>query len=223
MGEPNQYLDRDDQIERGLIAESEWYAEACRELEEAYLRQSDPVRQCGLDGGLDHWERRRRVIVEAIDHDGTLLDIGCANGLLIETVAAWAAERGFRIEPFGLDLSPGLAALARSRLPAWADRVFAGNAIDWTPPRRFDFVRTELEYVPRARRQNLVARLRDGVVAPSGRLIVCAYRPRGQRDAEPIGDNLRGWGATVMGEAVAVDPCAGGAATRVVWIDGQGS
>jgi len=159
--------------------------------------------------------------VEAIDRDGTFLDIGCVNGLLMETVAAWAAERGFWIEPFGLDLSPRLVALARSRLPAWADRVFVGNAIDRTPPRRFASVRTELEYVPAARRRDLIAHLLDHVVKPVGRLIVCAYRPAVVHDAEPIGDEVRRWGMAPAGEAVAIDCRDGGVPTRVVWIDGR--
>jgi hypothetical protein len=46
---------------------------------------------------------------------------------------AWCAERGVRLEPFGVDLSPGLAAEAR-RLPRWADGIWVGNALDWTAP-----------------------------------------------------------------------------------------
>ena len=34
---------------------------------------------------------------------GTWLDIGCANGLLMETLAAWVADNGYRVEPYGLE------------------------------------------------------------------------------------------------------------------------
>ena len=37
-------------------------------------------------------ERARRPIVSAIDRDGTFLDVGCANGLLMESLATWAGE-----------------------------------------------------------------------------------------------------------------------------------
>ena len=61
---------------------------------------------------------------------------------MMETLTAWCRERDHIIEPYGLDISPELADLARGRLPHWADRIFAGNAIDCVPPHRFDFVRT---------------------------------------------------------------------------------
>lgn len=199
--------------------ESAWYAETRDRLEAAYLAADTPQRQSGLNGDAAHWERRRSVIVEAINNDGTFLDVGCANGLLMETVVGWAAARGCRLEPYGLDISPKLAALARSRYPAWAERIFTGNIMEWDPPRRFDYVRTELVYVPPARQPALVARLLAQIVAHGGRLIVCAYRARGDRDAEPIDQLLSSWGLTVGGLADAVDDADGGVATRVIWLD----
>ena len=63
----------------------------------------------------------------------------------MECVARWGAPRGFAIEPYGLDIAPGLAALAQRRYPAWAERVSVGNALGFRPRHRFDFVRTGLE------------------------------------------------------------------------------
>lgn len=67
-------------------------------------------------------EAVRRHITEGIADDGTFLDVGCANGLLMESVAAWCAERGLDVEPYGVDISPALAELARRRLPQWVGR-----------------------------------------------------------------------------------------------------
>ena len=206
-------------LANGRLDENEWYGRNRELVEVAYLASEDPRAQSGLGGDAAHWERRRRVIVEALDRDGTFLDVGCANGLLMETLVRWAGERGFRIEPHGLDFSPRLVALARAWLPAWADRIHVGNIVDWEPPRRFDYVRTELEYVPRPRQPGLVGRLLARAVAPGGRLVVCAYRPRGTRDAAPVGDLLRSWGFAVAGEATATDAADGGTATRVAWLD----
>jgi glyoxylase-like metal-dependent hydrolase (beta-lactamase superfamily II) len=89
----------------------------------------------------------------------------------MEAIAGWAA---FPVEPYGLDFAPQLAAEARRRLAQWADRIFAGDALTWEPPQRFDFVRTELVYVPDDRRREYVARLIEWV-EPDGRLIVCGY------------------------------------------------
>jgi SAM-dependent methyltransferase len=150
-----------------------------------YLASDDPYRQSGHGGHAASWEVGRRPIVRAIDHDGTFLDVGCANGLLMESVVEWSEHR---IEPYGLDFAPRLVELARRRLPQWADRIFLGEALTWDPPRRVDFVRTELVYVPQDRRRELVERLLERVVAPGGRLLVCGY------GGDPVHEQLRAWG-----------------------------
>jgi len=62
--------------------------------------------------------------------------------------------RRLAVEPYGVDISPALAELARQRLPQWADRIWIGNAVDWQPPAglRFDYVHILLDSVPRSRR-----------------------------------------------------------------------
>jgi SAM-dependent methyltransferase len=200
--------------------ERAWYQTIRRLLETAYLAASDPAAQSGKGGGLAAWELARRPIATAIHRDGTFLDIGCANGLLMESIVAWAAEAGYSIEPFGLDLSRALARLARQRLPYWADRIWAGNAMTWQPPHQFDFVRTELVYVPPGREPDLVHRLLNSAVAPGGRLLVCSYG--GSSGAEPrvqpLEDLLAAWGFRTHGYAEA-RASNGVVITRVVWID----
>jgi hypothetical protein len=135
-----------------------WNAETRRLLERAYLTAQDPRAGSGFRGDEARWERARKPILGAIDRDGALLDVGCANGLLMESLVAWAGEEGYSIEPYGLDLIEPVAALARRRLPRWSQRIFAGDVMAWTPPFRFDFVRTELECVLPDRRKALVER-----------------------------------------------------------------
>lgn len=209
----------EDDLASGRLDEAGWYAAVRDLIEAAYLSSDDPREQSGLGGNAAHWERRRHVLVEAVDRDGTVLDVGCANGLLMETLVAWAAARGYRLEPYGVDISPKLTALARARLPMWAERISVGNAIEWEPPRRFDYVFTALEYVPRVRQPDLVARLRHRVVAPEGRLVVCAYRARGAKEADPLAERLRAWNVPIHGEAIATDETNGRVATRIVWSD----
>jgi 2-polyprenyl-3-methyl-5-hydroxy-6-metoxy-1,4-benzoquinol methylase len=97
--------------------ESDYYEETRTLLERAYLTSEDPRGGSGFRGDEVRWERVRRPILSAVDRDGTFLDVGCANGLLMESVAAWAAEDGLQVELYGLDLIESLAALARRRLP----------------------------------------------------------------------------------------------------------
>jgi SAM-dependent methyltransferase len=186
--------------------------------EAKYIAGTNPRQQSGFGRDARDWERFRRPVVAPIDRDGSFLDIGCANGLLMESVAAWAREAGHRVEPFGLEISEKLAELARRRLSQWRDRIFVGNALFWEPPARFDFVRTELGYVPPSRRREYAERLLERFVAPGGRLIICSYgssRPEGDR-AEPLVDEIRGWAVPVHSVDDVVSPEHGFVITRVV-------
>ncbi len=162
-------------LEAGEIDEAQWYREVAAVITPAYLAADNPRAQSGSSADDAGWAHARGLIADAVDRDGTFLDVGCASGYLMECLVRWCQERGHRIEPYGLDIAPELADLARQRLPHWAERIFVGNAIDWAPPRRFDFVRTGLEYVPQQRQRDLVARLLRDVVAPGGRLIIGVY------------------------------------------------
>ena len=199
-------------------AERDFFAQEQALHETKYLAGTNPRQQSGFGRDATDWARFRRSVVAPIDRDGSFLDIGCANGLLMESVVAWAREGGHQIEPFGLDISETLAELARQRLPQWRERIFVGNALLWEPPIRFDFVRTELVYVPLSRRREYASRLLQRFVAPGGRLIICSYgssRAEGDR-AEPLVDELRGWGISVHSVDEVVSSEHGFVITRVV-------
>ena len=153
------------------------------EFEDAYLVTGDAPRASGCNSGAEGWEIGRRPIAEAVHRGGSFLDVGCANGLLMESIAGWSQHP---LEPYGLDFAPRLVELARSRLPQWTNRIFLGDVLEWQPPRRFDFVRTELVYAPPDRERELVERLL-GWLEPGGRLIVCGY-------GDPVRVRLRAWG-----------------------------
>jgi hypothetical protein len=99
-----------------------------------------------------------------------------------------------------LEILPDLAALARRRLPHWADCIVVGNALEWTPEHPFDFVRVGLEYVPAPLQARLIAHLLKADVAPGGRLIVGAQ-------SEPVDSpphlraEVANWGFAVAGAA----------------------
>ncbi len=183
----------------------------------AYLAGDNPRAQSGHSGDEVRWEQARRLIVDAIDRDGTFLDVGCASGHLMETVQAWAAADGFALEPYGLDISPELAELARTRLPKWRDRIWVGNALEWTPPQRFDFVRAGLEYAPPHRRPNLVQHLLEDACVPGGRLILGVRNE--SRDARSLEQEVAAWGFQIAGrtERPHSDPRV---VRRAFWIDG---
>jgi hypothetical protein len=162
------------------------------EFEQAYLAGDDPRAQSGFHGSADRWEAARRPIVEAIDRDGTFLDVGCANGLLMESVAQWSP---FAIEPHGVDFAPGLVELARKRLPQWADRIWVGDAEFWQPPIRFDFAHIRIE-IPGL--ENVLGFARRVIVSSDG-----SFRRPDSPRAEPVAERLRDLGLDVAGELYA--------------------
>jgi 2-polyprenyl-3-methyl-5-hydroxy-6-metoxy-1,4-benzoquinol methylase len=202
---------------RGELDDAGWHRAIAALIVPAYVGSPTLQGGSGHKGSAEEWEWSRGVIVEAIDRSGTFLDIGCANGLLMESVARWGAARGFDLEPYGLDISPELAAVARQRLPVWSDRITSGNALGYTPSRRFDFVRTGLEYVPAPRRRDLVAWLLDHVVAPGGRLIIGKYNE--EVTPRRIEADLRRWGFPVRGTVDRAHRSEPRLAYRLSWID----
>jgi hypothetical protein len=146
-----------DAYERGDLDDEGWHSAMAALIVPSYLA-GDERMGSGHSGTVADWEYSRGIVAELIpDEPVTILDVGCANGLLMESIARWRPQA----TPFGLDISPELAARACERLPHWSDRIFVGNALHWTPPRRFDLIRTGLEYVPRKRQPALLAHLLD--------------------------------------------------------------
>jgi SAM-dependent methyltransferase len=185
----------------GRIDQAGWHDAVLAIVEPAYLAGDNPRAQSGHSGDAARWERARRLLVDALPGDGSFLDIGCASGHLMETLTAWAGESGIRIEPHGVDISPALAVLARERCPRWAERIWTANAMGWRPPRRFDIVRTGLDYVPAALRSAYVAHLLDAVVAPGGRLVVGVFNE--ETDQHALEREVSGFGHTVSGRTAA--------------------
>jgi SAM-dependent methyltransferase len=208
VGLPCVYEQADDDEARLLMVFSDrggWFPPHV--YEEHYLRGEDPRAQSGFGGDEARWKAARRPIAEAVDRPGSFLDVGCANGYLLESLVRWSRHR---LEPYGLDSAPALVELARERLPRWADRIFLGDAPTWELPQRFDFVRTELVYAPKRRQAELVERLLADVVAPGGRLIVCGYgSPRSNVPTHPVCELVRSFGYEPALELVGIAPEGG--------------
>jgi SAM-dependent methyltransferase len=182
----------DQAYERGEISQNEWHARVLAIIEPAYLSATSDQMGSGHSGTPQQWDASRSLIMYAVDHHGTFLDVGCANGLLMASVERWSHEKGLAVEPYGLEISPRLANLARERYPQWRRKIWTANADGWQPPMRLDFVRSGLEYVPRSRRESFVRHLFDRVVKPGGRLIV--GKSSENRGRSEIAESLRSWG-----------------------------
>ncbi len=200
-------------FEAGEINEDEWHARVEEVLIDAYLATEDPRGGSGKSGDETEWKWARGLILDVFPKKGTFLDVGCANGYLMESVHRWGAERGLDVEPYGLDISWRIASLARFRLPQWSDRIFVGNAIDWAPPQRFDVVQIGIDEVPPPRRRELIDRVLREFVVPGGKLVFRAGRAG--RD-EPQ-HQLEELGFKMDGDIESVHPKTG-EVRRTAWI-----
>jgi SAM-dependent methyltransferase len=206
-------------LERGEIDEAGWHDAVAAIIEPAYLGAETPQGQSGYTGDAAEWEQARRLLLDGVDRDGTFLDVGCANGFLMESVQEWARRDGHAIEPYGVDISAPLAELARSRCPQWAERIWTANALGWRPPRRFDYVRAGLEYVPERQRRDLVRHLLEHAVAPRGRLLLGVVSEEKGTDRQTR--TLLDWGFQVAGSGIRPHQHQA-LVRRVSWIDAPG-
>jgi SAM-dependent methyltransferase len=198
---------------------NEWFETTRRDFKRWYLASNNPWRQSGWGSTPERWRLAREVILSAVEYSGTFLDIGCANGLLLESLIAWGNERGVDIEPHGIDLVPELIDLARQRIPAYAWNFVTANSFTWRPIRRYDYVHLLLESAPPSRHREYLRRVLDSAVARGGRLIVSNYGSRSKNESPiDVSGYLSGLGFAVAGSAAASED-DGFVITRTAWIE----
>ncbi|WP_331759611.1 class I SAM-dependent methyltransferase [Streptomyces anulatus] len=204
----------------GRIDQQGWHEAVRALIEPAYLAAGTPRAQSGHSGDAAQWEHARRPLVQALPPEGgDLLDIGCANGHLMESLAAWAARDGITIEPYGVDISQALVDLARERCSQWTTRIWHANAMGWTPPRTFALVRTGLDYVPPTLREDYVQHLLTNIVAPGGRLIIGIFNE--EREQNALEADVTAMGYAVGGRVTAPHRHPG-VLYKAFWIDAPG-
>jgi hypothetical protein len=145
---------------------------------QSYLAEEDPIRGSGFGGGSERWRAEREPLLDGVNRDGNLLDVGCANGFLLECLVRWGAERGLHLTPHGVDRSSALVEQARTRLPEFAGNLHVGDAWTWEPPRRYEYVYALYDCVPPDYLAEYVNRLFARAVADGGRMILGAYGSR---------------------------------------------
>jgi len=172
-----------------------WFDSLKNKLEQSYIHHKEPWKQSGFSGPEDRWVKCRKPIANCIETSGTFLDIGCANGYLLECILKWTRERNLNIIPFGLDLSEKLIDLAKERLPEYSENFFIGNAWEWNNPMRFDYVRTEIVYVPECLGKQYIERITNLYLKKNGILLVTEYRSRREDINKPwIDKKFSDWG-----------------------------
>lgn len=204
--------DIDDRLERGEIDDAGWHAAMARLVVPNYLAADTPWGGSGKTGTKADWEYSRSHIAHAIDRDGSFLDVGCANGYLLECLAGWTP---YNLTVYGLDIASKLVELAARRLPDWRDRFFVGNALTWQPPRRFTYIRASLDAVPGHRRRELFERL----LRQTDRLIIGVFNE--QVDERPTEELVRSWGYRIAGRSERTNRHKPAVDYRVFWVEEQ--
>ena len=172
-----------------------WFKSLNNRLERTYLQNEEPWKQSGFLGEEEYWIEARKPIIECLKTSGTFLDIGCANGYLLECLVKWGNELSLELIPYGIDLSEKLVKLAKQRHPKYQSNFHVGNAWTWKPLVQYDYVRTELEYVPRKLQQKYIKRLYNTFLRESGTLIITEYRSRNASTKKPwINLLIEKWG-----------------------------
>jgi SAM-dependent methyltransferase len=205
-------------LAEGRIDEDGWHAAMAALIKPAYLAAENPYGQAGHGGDAATWEVSRGFIAEALHKSGTFLDVGCASGILMESVRRWGAAKNLDIEPYGLDIVPEFVEGARRRLPQWADRVHLGNIRTWQPAgERFDYVLLRPIYAPPGRRGDMVGHVIDHVLKPGGRLVVFVGTEEVElRSAEA---SITAHGFTVHGRVEVPHNKDSRVVRRLFWID----
>jgi SAM-dependent methyltransferase len=187
-------------------------------LERSYLSETDPIRQSGFGGGAVRWRAEREPILEAVESDGDFLDVGCANGYLLECLMHWGCERTINLTPHGLDTGSRLVDLARQRLPEYKDNFYVGNGWDWIPPRKFRYVCSLIDCVPEEYLEEYIYRLSKRIVTPGGRLILGAYGSKTQQKLPfDVAHFIKSVGLLISGTAVGGTPPV----SLFVWLDNR--
>ena len=121
------------------------------------------------------------------------------------------------LDLYGLDISPELVDLAERRLPQLADRLLVGNALTWRRGTSFDFVRTNLDYVPAHRRRQLF----ENLLAQADRLIVGVFNE--QVHERPTEELVASWGYKIAGRSERTNLRKPQVDYRVLWVDNEDS
>jgi SAM-dependent methyltransferase len=205
-------------LDENRISEDQWFENHMQFTNRHYLAADNPRAQSGHSGGEGAYRFTRGMILEAIDRSGRFLDVGCANGYLLEKLQLWLEGSEVRVDFFGLEISPEMRDLAIKRNPRWRDRIFLGNALNWVPKTGFDMVcAAELSYVPLQREKELFVNLYERCLLPGGRLILGPATERG--NVWDIEKKTRSWGYKISGYCEKSHHTHPDLCKRLLWFD----
>ena len=202
------------------ISKDEWYEINKEYFTKLYLASDNPRGQSGHGGNEPHYRFAHLPIIDCFYKNGTFLDVGCANGHLMEMIYKWATAIGFNLEVFGVDISEGLIELAKSRLPQWKDRFYLNNAFYWKPEQKFDYIHIGgLEGVPEEDEREFFDYVMENYLADEGRLILGPYWQSEHDSRAGSVDRLLNTGVAPSGYIEKTHYNNSGMIRKAIWFD----
>ncbi|MEW5895026.1 MAG: radical SAM protein [Candidatus Omnitrophota bacterium] len=138
------------------------------------------VRGCHFGSSYDDWKAARSFIARAINRDGTILDIGCANGFLLKCLMHWSR---FRLIPYGFDRRARKVRDAKLLFPSFENHFSVLDVRDFEKlegrgfPGSYDYIYSNIwdscGFQKKGQRECLLKVFSK--VSPGGRLILGLY------------------------------------------------
>ena len=168
-------------------------------------------------GSRELWRTARQVILEAVNQDGTFLDVGCASGALLRDLRAWAGQRGFTLIPYGIDIIEELIIESKQNNPGFEPNFFAADNKIFKPHIDFTYICMNFpDACEKSADKDKIVKKYLGYLKPQGRLILTLYDdrlteiPRAQHFCRDRGGKL---GFIFAGQALVKD------LTAVFWLE----
>lgn len=135
---------------------------------------------CFYSSSFELWGHSRRFIASAIDKDGTILDIGCANGFLLRCLQEWS---GHLLTPYGVDINEDFINSAKWLFPEHKDHFIKFDLRElpetssFTLPRSYDFVYWTIwdDWTFKSSLEIRVIRSVEAMVRSGGKLMLGLY------------------------------------------------
>ncbi len=187
------------------------------------------IEKCRFGGTYKKWKQTRRFIVQAINKEGSFLDIGCANGFLLKCLQAWQPNP---LNIYGIDNREQAILEARKLHSSIPDhfQIISGSDLfrvyekvyEEKIPNQYDYVYRNYwkgEDMEDPERLKLLIETLLKIVKPGGRLILGIYAGVKQIEEHP---NMTRWitnmkkaAGKIDGEAVAEI----GTCQWIMWMD----
>lgn len=174
-----------------------------------------------FNADFEKWEHMRRFIANAINKDGTILDIGCSNGFLLRCLQEWSKHK---LIPYGIDRDLRLINQAKDLFPLYRDNFYVMDVrqledlAKFRFPAMFDFIYWNVwnnwEFFEPSEIKVLKKILK--AVSDKGRLILGFY-DGGKEEIIKKTNRLKTLGFEITG--IMENPVTEGGGEMIAWVD----